>query len=105
MRKILCDEAAGHVKIHEYHKAVKDYDAVRLFSFCFRFGVFYGVPFYSRPIRPLVHNLSFSLPPPYIEEFVKLKKNSDIGKKKQEFEQEVGQVPGTFIKFAALTIV
>uniref|UniRef100_A0A8D9ENR6 Outer dynein arm-docking complex subunit 4 n=1 Tax=Cacopsylla melanoneura TaxID=428564 RepID=A0A8D9ENR6_9HEMI len=26
MRKILCDEAAGHAKIHEYHKAIKDYD-------------------------------------------------------------------------------
>lgn len=88
MRKILCDEAAGHVKIHEYHKAVKDYDAVRLFSFCFRFGVFYGVPFYSRPIRPLVHNLSFSLPPPYIEEFVKLKKNSDIGKKNRNLSKK-----------------
>ncbi|KAI5704241.1 hypothetical protein M8J75_003311 [Diaphorina citri] len=26
MRKILCDEAAGHVNKHDYHKAIKDYD-------------------------------------------------------------------------------
>jgi hypothetical protein len=28
MRKILCDEAAGHVNKHDYHKAIKDYDVV-----------------------------------------------------------------------------
>ncbi|KAI5737750.1 hypothetical protein M8J76_016439 [Diaphorina citri] len=28
MRKILCDEAAGHVNKHDYHKAIKDYDVI-----------------------------------------------------------------------------